>query len=168
MRSRTLFSIARNVPGSFTKNLPSPSPRESVQTFPVDLLATVAELDDIAGLRSATDLPIVLKGHPASRRRPPRRRHRCRRQHHHQPRWPTGRRVDRFRRCARRYRPPSTTAGSKCWWTPESIRAQMFFKALALGADAVHRPAARVRPGHRQGPTEHATWWPTSSPPNST
>ena len=68
---RTLFSIARNVPGSFLKNLPSPEPRESVQTFLSIYSRPSLSWDDIAGLRERTDLPIVLKGilHPDDARR---------------------------------------------------------------------------------------------------
>ncbi|GAA3949799.1 alpha-hydroxy-acid oxidizing protein [Gordonia caeni] len=71
---RTLFSIARNVPGDLWKNpqsslmkrLAAPEPRAAVQTF-LDIYSRPSlNWDDIASLRERTSLPIVLKGvlHP--------------------------------------------------------------------------------------------------------
>ncbi|GAB18832.1 putative FMN-dependent dehydrogenase [Gordonia effusa NBRC 100432] len=63
---KTLFEIARNVPGSVLKNLVAKEPRTSVQTF-LDIYSRPSlNWNDIAGLRDRTKLPIVLKGilHP--------------------------------------------------------------------------------------------------------
>ena len=63
---KTLFSIARNAPGSLLRNLTSPEPRTAVQTF-LDIYSRPSlNWSDIAGLRERTRLPIVLKGilHP--------------------------------------------------------------------------------------------------------
>ncbi|MFT4085550.1 MAG: alpha-hydroxy-acid oxidizing protein [Gordonia sp. (in: high G+C Gram-positive bacteria)] len=63
---KTLFSIARNVPGDLRKNLTSPEPRAAVQTF-LDIYSRPSlSWDDIATLRERTSLPVVLKGvlHP--------------------------------------------------------------------------------------------------------
>jgi isopentenyl diphosphate isomerase/L-lactate dehydrogenase-like FMN-dependent dehydrogenase len=68
---KTLFSIARQVPGSFRRNLTSPIPRASVETFLDTYSRPSLCWDDIAGLRERTRLPIVLKGilHPDDARR---------------------------------------------------------------------------------------------------
>lgn len=63
---KTLFSIARNVPGDLRKNLTAPEPRAAVQTF-LDIYSRPSlNWNDIASLRDKTSLPIVLKGilHP--------------------------------------------------------------------------------------------------------
>ncbi|MFC0315657.1 alpha-hydroxy-acid oxidizing protein [Gordonia phosphorivorans] len=63
---KTLFSIARNVPGDLRNNLTAPEPRAAVQTF-LDIYSRPSlNWDDIASLREKTSLPIVLKGvlHP--------------------------------------------------------------------------------------------------------
>lgn len=63
---KTLFDIARHVPGSMLKNLTAKEPRASVQTF-LDIYSRPSlNWKDIAGLRDRTNLPIVLKGilHP--------------------------------------------------------------------------------------------------------
>ncbi|MBM7365646.1 alpha-hydroxy-acid oxidizing protein [Gordonia hydrophobica] len=63
---KTLFSIARNVPGDLRDNLTKPEPRAAVQTF-LDIYSRPSlNWDDIATLRDRTALPIVLKGilHP--------------------------------------------------------------------------------------------------------
>lgn len=71
---KTLFSIARNVPGDLWKKpssslltrLVAPEPRAAVQTF-LDIYSRPSlNWDDIASLRERTSLPIVLKGvlHP--------------------------------------------------------------------------------------------------------
>lgn len=68
---KTLFSIARNAPGSLMKNLTAPEPRVAVQTF-LDIYSRPSlNWDDVAGLRDRTSLPIVLKGvlHPDDARR---------------------------------------------------------------------------------------------------
>lgn len=68
---KTLFSIARNAPGSVLANLRSPEPRTAVQTFLEIYSRPSLNWDDIAGLRDRTTLPIVLKGilHPDDARR---------------------------------------------------------------------------------------------------
>lgn len=68
---KTLFSIARNAPGSVLANLRSPEPRAAVQTFLEIYSRPSLNWDDIAGLRDRTTLPIVLKGilHPDDARR---------------------------------------------------------------------------------------------------
>lgn len=63
---KTLFEIARNVPGSVWANLRAPEPRASVQSF-LDIYSRPSlNWNDIAELRDRTKLPIVLKGilHP--------------------------------------------------------------------------------------------------------
>lgn len=68
---RTLFDIARNVPGSLLRNLTAPEPRASVQTF-LDIYSRPSlSWADVEGLRERTELPIVLKGvlHPDDARR---------------------------------------------------------------------------------------------------
>lgn len=68
---KTLFSIARNVPGDLRRNLSAPEPRAAVQTF-LDIYSRPSlNWDDIATLRDKTSLPIVLKGilHPDDARR---------------------------------------------------------------------------------------------------
>ncbi len=68
---RTLFSIARNVPGELRRNLTAPEPRAAVETF-LDIYSRPSlNWDDIASLRERTNLPIVLKGvlHPDDARR---------------------------------------------------------------------------------------------------
>ncbi|MCG5432187.1 alpha-hydroxy-acid oxidizing protein [Mycobacterium sp. MYCO198283] len=68
---KTLFSLAREVPGGFLRNLTSPVPRASVETFLATYSRPSLNWDDIAGLRERTRLPIVLKGilHPDDARR---------------------------------------------------------------------------------------------------
>ncbi len=63
---KSLISMARNTPGSAVRNLVSPIPRESVQTFLEIYSRPSLNWTDIAGLRDRTSLPIVLKGilHP--------------------------------------------------------------------------------------------------------
>ncbi|HEY9311564.1 alpha-hydroxy-acid oxidizing protein [Williamsia sp.] len=63
---KSLVSMARNTPGSAVRNLLSPVPRESVQTFLEIYSRPSLNWSDIAGLRERTSLPIVLKGilHP--------------------------------------------------------------------------------------------------------
>lgn len=63
---RTLLSQARHVPGSFWRNLVSPVPRASVETFLDTYSRPSLCWADIEGLRGRTRLPIVLKGilHP--------------------------------------------------------------------------------------------------------
>jgi isopentenyl diphosphate isomerase/L-lactate dehydrogenase-like FMN-dependent dehydrogenase len=59
---RTLFSMARNFPGSFTRNLMAPEPRAAVETF-LDIYSNPGlSWDHIGTLRDRTSLPIVLKG----------------------------------------------------------------------------------------------------------
>ncbi|MGJ0118876.1 alpha-hydroxy-acid oxidizing protein [Williamsia sp. MIQD14] len=61
-----LFSMARHLPGPFLKNLTSPVPKQSVQTF-LDIYSRPSlTWEDIAGLQKRTSLPVVLKGilHP--------------------------------------------------------------------------------------------------------
>ncbi|SIS22714.1 alpha-hydroxy-acid oxidizing protein [Williamsia sterculiae] len=67
----TLLSIARNAPGRLVDNIRSPEPRAAVQTFLDIYSRPTLNWDDIAGLRSRTSLPIVLKGicHPDDARR---------------------------------------------------------------------------------------------------
>lgn len=63
---KSLISMARHAPGSAVRNLVSPVPRESVQTFLEIYSRPSLNWTDIAGLRDRTSLPIVLKGilHP--------------------------------------------------------------------------------------------------------
>ncbi|MGW5522068.1 alpha-hydroxy-acid oxidizing protein [Gordonia sp. NPDC003950] len=63
---KTLFSIARNTPGSLLRNIIAPEPRVGVQTF-LDIYSRPSlSWTEIASLRERTSLPIVLKGvlHP--------------------------------------------------------------------------------------------------------
>lgn len=63
---RTLFSIARNTPGSLLRNLIRSEPRVGVQTF-LDIYSRPSlSWSEIESLRGRTSLPIVLKGvlHP--------------------------------------------------------------------------------------------------------
>ncbi|WHU46473.1 alpha-hydroxy-acid oxidizing protein [Gordonia sp. L191] len=63
---KTLFSIARNTPGTLLRNLIRPEPRVGVQTF-LDIYSRPSlSWTEIASLRERTSLPIVLKGvlHP--------------------------------------------------------------------------------------------------------
>jgi lactate 2-monooxygenase len=68
---KTLLSLARNVPGSFVRNLVSPLPRASVETFLDTYSRPSLTWNDIAGLRERTTLPILVKGllHPDDARR---------------------------------------------------------------------------------------------------
>jgi lactate 2-monooxygenase len=63
---KTLLSLARNAPGSFVRNLVSPLPRASVETFLDTYTKPSLTWHDIAGLRERTTLPILVKGllHP--------------------------------------------------------------------------------------------------------
>lgn len=63
---RTLLSLARNVPGGALRNLVSPVPRASVETFLDTYSRPTLTWDDIASLREHTTLPILVKGvlHP--------------------------------------------------------------------------------------------------------
>ncbi len=63
---KSLISMARNTPGNAVRNLISPIPRESVQTFLEIYSRPSLNWTDIGGLRERTSLPIVLKGilHP--------------------------------------------------------------------------------------------------------
>lgn len=63
---RTLVEMTRNYPGSFTDNVRSPLPRAAVETFLRIYSRPSLTFDDVAQLRSRTDLPILLKGvlHP--------------------------------------------------------------------------------------------------------
>ena len=68
---KTLFSIARNVPGELRRNLTAPEPRAAVETF-LDIYSRPSlNWDDIMTLRGMTSLPIVLKGvlHPDDARK---------------------------------------------------------------------------------------------------
>ena len=68
---KTLLSLARNVPGRFVRNLVSPLPRASVETFLDTYSRPSLTWNDIAGLRDRTTLPILVKGllHPDDARR---------------------------------------------------------------------------------------------------
>ncbi|AFM19911.1 alpha-hydroxyacid dehydrogenase, FMN-dependent L-lactate dehydrogenase [Mycolicibacterium chubuense NBB4] len=68
---KTLLSMARNVPGGFWRNLTSPVPRASVETFLDTYSRPSLCWDDIAALRERTRLPLLLKGilHPDDARR---------------------------------------------------------------------------------------------------
>lgn len=63
---RTLVSLARNVPGAALRNLVSPVPRASVETFLDTYSRPTLTWADIASLRERTTLPILVKGllHP--------------------------------------------------------------------------------------------------------
>jgi len=67
----TLFSIARNHPGSFRANLSDPAARAAVETFLEVYSNPALTWDHIATLRDRTTLPVVLKGilHPDDARR---------------------------------------------------------------------------------------------------
>ena len=68
---RSLLAMTRNHPGPFWRNLRSPVPRASVETF-LDIYSNPGlSWDHLATLRSRTRLPIVLKGilHPDDARR---------------------------------------------------------------------------------------------------
>lgn len=62
----TLFSIARHYPGSFLKNLSDPEPRAAVETFLNTYSRPSLSWSDLAGLKSRTSLPVLIKGilHP--------------------------------------------------------------------------------------------------------
>lgn len=68
---RTLIAMARNTPGGMLRNLRSPVPSASVETFLATYSRPSLNWDDIAELRSRTRLPILLKGivHPDDARR---------------------------------------------------------------------------------------------------
>ena len=68
---KTLLSLASNVPGNFVRNLVSPLPRASVETFLDTYSRPSLTWNDIAGLRERTTLPILVKGllHPDDARR---------------------------------------------------------------------------------------------------
>lgn len=63
---QTLLALARNVPGNLLRNLVSPVPRASVETFLDTYSRPSLTWNDIAGLRERTNLPILVKGllHP--------------------------------------------------------------------------------------------------------
>jgi lactate 2-monooxygenase len=68
---RALWRLARGYPGSTWANLRSPRPRQAVRTF-LDLFARPSlNWQDLAIVRDATELPILLKGilHPDDARR---------------------------------------------------------------------------------------------------
>jgi isopentenyl diphosphate isomerase/L-lactate dehydrogenase-like FMN-dependent dehydrogenase len=68
---RALWRLARAYPGSTWANLRSPRPRQAVRTF-LDVFARPSlKWDDLALVRDATKLPILLKGilHPDDARR---------------------------------------------------------------------------------------------------
>ena len=68
---RTLLAMTRNHPGPFWRNLRSPVPRASVETF-LDIYSNPGlSWDHLATLRDRTRLPVVLKGilHPDDARR---------------------------------------------------------------------------------------------------
>ncbi|MGB3301288.1 alpha-hydroxy-acid oxidizing protein [Gordonia sp. (in: high G+C Gram-positive bacteria)] len=68
---KTLFNIARNVPGKLLTNMTKPEARTAVQTFLEIYSRTSLNWDDIESLRKRTSLPIVLKGilHPDDARK---------------------------------------------------------------------------------------------------
>lgn len=68
---RTLIAMARNMPGGILRNLRSPVPSASVETFLATYSRPTLSWADIAGLRQRTRLPILLKGilHPDDARR---------------------------------------------------------------------------------------------------
>lgn len=68
---RTLLEITRNAPGRFRDNLSSPVPRAAVETFLRVYSRPRLSWEDLATLRSRTQLPILLKGvlHPDDARR---------------------------------------------------------------------------------------------------
>lgn len=68
---RALWRLARAYPGSTWSNLRSPRPQQAVRTF-LDVFARVSlDWDDLAVVRDATRLPVLLKGilHPEDARR---------------------------------------------------------------------------------------------------
>jgi lactate 2-monooxygenase len=68
---RALWRLARAYPGSTSANLRSPRPRQAVRTF-LDVFARPSlNWQDLAIVRDATELPILLKGilHPNDARR---------------------------------------------------------------------------------------------------
>lgn len=68
---RSLWRLARAYPGSTWGNLRSPRPRQAVRTF-VDVFARASlNWEDLALVRDATKLPVLLKGilHPDDARR---------------------------------------------------------------------------------------------------
>jgi L-lactate dehydrogenase (cytochrome) len=68
---RSLVSMSRHYPGRFRDNIRSPEPRAAVQTFLEIYSRPSLSWADLAGLRTRTRLPIVLKGvlHPDDARR---------------------------------------------------------------------------------------------------
>ncbi|MCF8587380.1 alpha-hydroxy-acid oxidizing protein [Gordonia liuliyuniae] len=68
---KTLFSIAKNVPGDIRRNLTAPEPRAAVETFLDIYSRPTLSWTDIVTLRDMTSLPIVLKGvlHPDDARK---------------------------------------------------------------------------------------------------
>ncbi|MCF8608795.1 alpha-hydroxy-acid oxidizing protein [Gordonia sp. HY285] len=68
---KTLFSIAKNVPGDIRRNLTAPEPRAAVETFLDIYSRPTLSWADIVTLRDMTSLPIVLKGvlHPDDARK---------------------------------------------------------------------------------------------------
>lgn len=60
--ARTLVTMSRAHPGSFRANVRSDEPRAAVQTFLDVFSRQDLAWDDLAWLRSITDLPIVVKG----------------------------------------------------------------------------------------------------------
>lgn len=63
---RTLLAMSRNYPGRTGANLRSPAPRAAVETFLEVFSRSSLTWKDLAFLREATSLPIILKGiqHP--------------------------------------------------------------------------------------------------------
>lgn len=63
---RSLIGMSRRYPGQLRQNLRSPYPRAAVETFLEIFSRTDLAWSDIAWLRKATDLPIIVKGiqHP--------------------------------------------------------------------------------------------------------
>ena len=68
---RTLWTVARNYPGSTLANLRSSRPRTAVRTFVDTFQRPALEWDNLPFLRERTKLPILLKGilHPDDARR---------------------------------------------------------------------------------------------------
>ena len=58
----TLLNITRNHPGTFLDNLRSPVPREAVQTFLDTYSNPALSWEQVAKLKTMTDLPVVIKG----------------------------------------------------------------------------------------------------------
>lgn len=67
----TLLAISRNAPGRFLRNLASPVPRASVETFLDTYSRPTLNWSDLARLRDKTRLPVVVKGilHPDDARK---------------------------------------------------------------------------------------------------